>query len=203
MFHFKVRYHRLIFLFENLNLFYLIEEHVTQRFSPPPSFNTPTNPETSSNLFDTYDIAANIIQTPPPPPHLKSFLPSSGIDNSTVTSSLFTVQKQTTSIDNEDNTQNIIMNHLHSVKSLKKFFETKMVVQCPVASVQSTPIITNSQSMITNHEQKFDRSLITKEQKTTDEFEQRQEMMNKVLESLKKKKAYSRTAIGKISFFEY
>jgi hypothetical protein len=127
------------------------------------------------------------------------------MDNSTVPNSLFTVQKQqTTSIDNEDNTQNIIMNHLHSVKSLKKFFETKMVVQCPAAaaaSVQSTSTMTSSQPIITNNEQqKFDRSLINKEQKSNDEFEQRQEMMNKVLESLKKKKAYSRTALGKISF---
>lgn len=81
------------------------------------------------------------------------------------------------------------MNHLHSVKSLKKFFETKMVVQQPVSS---------SQSITTNDEQKFDRSSINKEQKSIDELDQRQEMMNKVLESLKKTKAYSRTTNGTI-----
>jgi len=94
------------------------------------------------------------------------------------------------------------MNHLHSVKSLKKFFETKMVIQRPIQSVQTTSITTSSQPITTMDEQKFDRSLMMKEQKSTDELEQRQEMMNKVLESLKKKKAYSRPTNGKI-IFEY
>jgi hypothetical protein len=83
------------------------------------------------------------------------------------------------------------MNHLHSVKSLKKFFETKMVIQQPSQTGVS------SQPNTTNDEQKLDRSSMTKEQKSTDELEQRQEMMDKVLESLKKKKAYSRITNGK------
>ncbi|CAF1117464.1 unnamed protein product [Rotaria sordida] len=175
------------------------EEHITQRFSPPlpplsSSFNTTANPETLSNPFDTYDVSPDIIQSVPiPPPLLKSFLPPTTTlnDNSLTTSSVFTVQKQITSIDNEDdNTESIIMNHLHSVKSLKKFFETKMVIQQPISTLQT---ITCSQSITTINEQKFDRSSITKEQKSIDESDQRQEMMNKVLESLKKKKLYSRT----------
>lgn len=94
------------------------------------------------------------------------------------------------------------MNHLHSVKSLKKFFETKMVVQQPGSSVQTTPILSSSQLMPTIDEQKSDRSSMNKEQKSTDELEQRQEMMNKVLESLKKTKAYSRTTNGNIILIE-
>jgi hypothetical protein len=181
-------------------LFHFIEEHVTQRFSPPPSsFETTTNPEASTNGFETYDVSTNIIQTNPiAPPVLKSFLSSSIIDNSPTTSTIFTVQKQTTSIDYEDSTQNIIMNHLHSVKSLKKFFETKMVIHRPIQSMQTAPITTCSQAIPTMDEQKLDRSSIIKEQKSTDELEQRQEMMNKVLESLKKKKVYSRMTNGKI-----
>ncbi len=182
-----------------------IEEHITQRFSPPPSssFNTLTNPETSSNPFDTYDISTDIIQTvPAAPPLLKSFFPPSTTvsfnENSPIISSLFTVQKPTTSIDNEDNTQNVIMNHLHSVKSLKKFFETKMVVQQTISSVQTPTTIACSQPLITmDDHQKFDRSSMMKEQIPIDELEQRQEMMDKVLESLKKKKAYSRITNGK------
>jgi hypothetical protein len=80
------------------------------------------------------------------------------------------------------------MNHLHSVKSLKKFFETKMVIQrLSPPTLHAIPI---------NDEQKIDRSSMTKEQKSTGEFEQRQEMMNKVLDSLKKKTVYSRTTNG-------
>jgi len=92
------------------------------------------------------------------------------------------------------------MNHLHSVKSLKKFFETKMVIHRPIQSMQTAPITTCSQAITTMDEQKLDRSSIIKEQKSTDELEQRQEMMNKVLESLKKKKVYSRMTNGKILF---
>jgi hypothetical protein len=137
--------------------------------------------------------------TPIAPPLLKSFLPPtvSFHENSPTTSSIFTVQKPVTSIDNEDNAQNIIMNHLHSVKSLKKFFETKMVIQRPVSCMQTA---ISSQPMATIDEQKFDRSSMTKEQKSVEDLEQRQEMMNKVLESLKKKKVYSRTTHGKIIF---
>ena len=102
----------------------------------------------------------------------------------------FIVQRPATSIDNEDNTQTIIMNHLHSVKSLKKFFETKMVIQQPAAGH-------SSQTTSNNEEQKLDRSSISTESKPTDELEQRQEMMNKVLDSLKKKTATSRTSTGK------
>ncbi|CAM2697728.1 unnamed protein product [Rotaria socialis] len=176
------------------------EEHITQRFSPPPppppeSFTTTTNPETSSNLFDTYDVSPDTIQTVPnAPPFLKSFLlPTTTItnvnDHSPTASTIFTVHKQITSIDNEDNTERIIMNHLHSVKSLKKFFETKMVIQRPISSFPTT---TCTQLIATNNEQKFDRPLLAKEQRSVDECDQRQEMMNKVLESLKKKKLYSR-----------
>ncbi len=147
--------------------------------------STTANPETSSNPFDTYDLSINVTQaTPIEPPLLKSFLSPPFHENSQTTTSIFTVQKQGTSIDNEDNTQNIIMNHLHSVKSLKKFFETKMVIQGPIPSGQTASI---SQSIPANDEQK-----------PIDEFEQRQEMMNKVLASLKKKKVYSRTTNGKI-----
>jgi len=63
-----------------------------------------------------------------------------------------------------------------------------MVVQRPIVQPTCT-----SQPLTTFDEQKFDRSSMIKEQKPTDELEQRQEMMNKVLESLKKKKVYSRT----------
>ncbi len=168
-------------------LFNFIEEHVTQRFSPPSSsIDTSLNPETSSNPLDGYDVSINIHQgLPMAPPLHKSFFN----DQPLTTSSMFTVQKQGTSIDNEDNTQTIIMNHLHSVKSLKKFFETKMVVQRP-----SPP---TSQSHPSNDEPKLDRSSMNREQKPTGELEQRQEMMNKVLDSLKKKTVYSRTANGK------
>ena len=169
------------FLITN-KLILFLEEHVTQRFSPPPST---TNPETSSNLFDTYDIS--IDNTPIAPPLLKTFLPPTTNENSPPTNSIFTVQKQVSTIDYEDNTQNIIMNHLHSVKSLKKFFETKMVIQRPLQTAVS------SQPNTTNDEQKLDRASMTREQNSTDELEQRQEMMNKVLESLKKKKVYTRT----------
>ena len=186
----------------NIFSFNFIEEYVTQRFSPPPlSFNTTINPETSSNPFDTYDVLPDVVQTAP---LLKPFLPPSTTatynDNSPTTSSIFTVQKQTTSIDNEDSAQKIIQNHLHSVKSLKKFFETQMVVQRPIPSVQTTPVTTCSQPMTTNDEQKFDHSSLTNEQKLSDELEQRQEMMDKVLESLKKKNVYSRTTNGKVIF---
>jgi hypothetical protein len=158
--------------------------------------STTANPETSSNPFDTYDLSTNIIPATSIAPSLhKSFLAPPFHENSQTTTSIFTVQKQGTSIDNEDNTQNIIMNHLHSVKSLKKFFETKMVIQGPIPPGQTASI---SQSIPANDEQKLDRSSMTKEQKPTDEFEQRQEMMNKVLASLKKKKVYSRTTNGKI-----
>ncbi|UJR14129.1 hypothetical protein I4U23_001123 [Adineta vaga] len=169
------------------------EEHVTQRISPPPSsFNTITNPDTSSNIFDTYDISNDIDQTiPAPPPLLKSSLVPSTTEScneySPTTSNIFTVQKQITSIDNDDSTQNVIMNHLHSVKSLKKFFETKMVGQQCVSSISQAASITTMDNL------KNDRILsTTKEQNPTDELEQRQEMMNKVLESLKKKKVYTR-----------
>jgi hypothetical protein len=156
---------------------------VTQRFSPPPSsIDTTLNPETSSNPFDECE------GTPMASPLHKSFLPLAFNDQPLTTSSMFTVQKQGTSIDNEDNTQTIIMNHLHSVKSLKKFFETKMVIQrLSPPTLHAIPI---------NDEQKIDRSSMTKEQKSTGEFEQRQEMMNKVLDSLKKKTVYSRTTNG-------
>ncbi|CAF4325884.1 unnamed protein product, partial [Rotaria magnacalcarata] len=104
------------------------------------------NPETSSNLFDTYNVSPDTIQkVPNAPPFLKSFLlPTTTTtttatitnvnDNSPTASTIFTIQKRITSIDNEDNTERIIMNHLHSVKSLKKFFETKMVIQRPISS---------------------------------------------------------------------
>jgi hypothetical protein len=185
VFHFKVTFIS-PFIQNEFRAFHFIEEHVTQRFSPPSSsIDTSLNPETSSNPLDGYDVSINIHQGPPmAPPLHKSFFN----DQPLTTSSMFTVQKQGTSIDNEDNTQTIIMNHLHSVKSLKKFFETKMVVQrLSPPTIHATPM---------NEEQKFDRSSIPKEVKLTGEFEQRQEIMNKVLDSLKKKTVHSRTTNG-------
>jgi len=116
---------------------------VTQHFSP--------NPETTSNLFETYDTVASAVFKP--------------------------------TIDNEDNAETVISNHLHSVKSLKKFFETKMVVQrpMPVNDLPMNPAVDEQKSTM----------------KTTDQLEQRQEMMNQVLESLKQTKAYSRLSTGK------
>jgi len=116
---------------------------VTQHFSP--------NPETTSNLFETYDTVASAVFKP--------------------------------TIDNEDNAETVISNHLHSVKSLKKFFETKMVVQrpMPINDLPMNPAVDEQKSTM----------------KTTDQLEQRQEMMNQVLESLKQTKAYSRLSTGK------
>ena len=143
-----------------------------------------------SNPLDTYDAPATAhSEIPIAPPLSKSFFSSPVHNQTSTTTTNFALQRQATSIDNEDTTQTIIMNHLHSVKSLKKFFETKMVVQQLAAP--SCPTIS------TNDEQKLDRSSISIESKATDELEQRQEMMNKVLDSLKKKTASSRPAHGK------
>lgn len=164
---------------------------------------TPANPEISSNIFDTYDIspsAPSII--PNAPPFLKSLLPSTTTntthDGSPTTSALFAVQKQITSIDDEDNAESIIMNHLHSVKSLKKFFEKKMVIQRPASTLQA---VICSQQIATSYEPKLDRPSVNKEQKSVDNSGQRQDIMNKVLESLKRKKLYSRMSNGKTSYF--
>lgn len=124
------------------------------------------------------------------PPLSKSFLSSPGQNQISTTMINTALQRQTTSIDNEDTTQTIIMNHLHSVKSLKKFFEKKMVVQQQLT-------VPPCQIISTNDEQKLDRSSISTESKPTDELDQRQEMMNKVLDSLKKKTASSRPIHGK------
>ena len=149
--HFKVNQCRLIFLFSHF--FFSLEEHVVQRFSPPPPLST------SDNLFDTYDIAAEPIT--PSASSTKIDIPE---NYSPTTSCVFTVQKAAISIDNEDTTQTIIMNHLHSVKSLKKFFETKMIIQ------RANPL------PVVQPEQKIER--ITNDQK---------EMMDQVLDSLKRK----------------
>ena len=173
-----------------------LEEHVVQCFSPPsPSFNASTNAETSSNLFETYDIAADLLETVPSVPSFaQSSLPASHENNSTTVPGLFPVQKLAPAMkrmDHEETTQTIIMDHLHSVQSLKKFFETKMVTQGPA------PISTSSALVTSIAEQKSERSSIANEPKPMDRNEQRQEMMNKVLESMKRKKAYSRTIEGK------
>ena len=182
-------------------LFNFLEEYVTQRFSPPPpsSFDVTTNLETSSNQFDMYNVSTDGIPTVShAPSSLRSFLPPSttlDINDSTPTAStVFTIQKQITSIDNEDNAENVIMNHLHSVKSLKKFFETKMIIQRPIPG---THITNCSQSITATNELKYDRLSSSKEQKPIDELEQRQEMMNQVLESLRKRKNYTKTKNGK------
>ena len=161
-----------------------------------------TNAELSTNIFDTYDMGAIVAQaTAVAPPPLKSLQPFAStiviIDepSSTIIDPQRSVRPVDT-IDNEENTQNIIMNHLHSVKSLKKFFETKMVVQRPVPSVQpsSTTVTTPSPS----DEQGRDSSLsIARDHRPVDDVDQRQEIMNKVLESLKRKKSYTRTTHGK------
>jgi hypothetical protein len=94
-------------------------------------------------------------------------------------------------MNNEHTTQTIIMDHLHSVQSLKKFFETKMVVQRPAQLTANSALVT------TIAEQRSERSSIANEPKPLDRNEQRQEMMSKVLESMKRKKAYTRTTEGK------
>jgi hypothetical protein len=72
-----------------------------------------------------------------------------------------------------------------------------MVIQQPTQLVQAGITTTCSQPITTIDEHIIDRSSMIKEQKPADEMEQRQEMMDKVLESLKRKKVYSRATNGK------
>lgn len=115
------------------------------------------------HLFETYDIAANLVEN-------GAGGKSESVDETSPTSSsVFTVQKTSLIMENEETDQTIIMDHLHSVKSLKKFFETKMIIQRP--NLPPAP-----------------STMCTDLTRTNESEGRREELMDQVLESLKRKK---------------
>lgn len=146
--------------------------------------------EAGINLFDTYDIAGDHLAATNNLDSIENKMnPSPSIKPDSNDSETTNHQRMNLSIDDEDKTQSIIMDHLHSVKSLKKFFETRMVVQRSTAVAQNATNQTN---------QSLENSMIDHQisNQNEEDDEQRQEMMEKVLESLKRKANQSRTTTG-------
>ena len=137
------------------------------------------NPETSPDLFDAYDMSPD-----PPIPSLTTFTyPQSSLCSHPARSS-----------DNHHPPgQHAFQSDPHSVGSLKNFFETQMIVQdgLPMSNVNlSTQATANS-------EPNADRSATSKEPVLLNEIQQRQKLMNQVLESLKKKNVHFGATDGK------
>ena len=176
--------------------FFSTEEHVVQRFvSTSPVFNTKHHVETSTSPSDTYESCREILPGMRSISSEERIIKSVSIKNkSNENDSMTNVRRSpmprvTTSIDREDTTQTIIMDHLHSVKSLKKFFETRMVIQHSMSNNTTVPNSTHSQVPSTTVEQRH-------ENKSNEQIEQRQGMMDKVLDSLKRKTSHSQIPDG-------
>lgn len=127
------------------------------------------NAETSPDMFDTYDMSPN-----PPVPTLTTF-----------------AQPARSSANHCTSGQNALPPDLHSVGTLKNFFEIQIGAQSAVA-------MANTDLATTESDPRSDRSPMSRETEFVDEMKHRQKLMNQVLESLKKKRVYFGANEGKI-----
>jgi arsenate reductase-like glutaredoxin family protein len=124
----------------------------------------------------------------------------------TVNNELCAVDETMASIDDraarDDRAPTIVIDQSHSVRSLKKFFETKMIVEGVHVIHPQPPCLQATDTIIEQCNKRLpvgvsDQSASINNNNDNNNVEQRQEIMNKLLDSLKRKTRCSRTTDGK------